>query len=143
MADEAILQLRLRNIESDCAEIKTDVEGLDSKLDSISDRTQALEYWRDGNGARGAEARLQCLEQYSIDLQKANLRPRTLQLEADVRVLQNVTDATIMKSVRETVNDAMDLREKTLIAKLKAWGPIVAAICAFISSIIVAVVEHR
>ena len=139
MADEAIIDIRLGNIERDCQEIKGEFREFEERLDNHTERLTDLEHWYTGNEAKGAEARLQSLEGYCGEMNKANLRPRVNTIEAEVVALQKIADSAIMESVQGAVNVTLDRREKTAVAKLKAWGPIVAAISAVIVAIVTAV----
>lgn len=128
MADEAILNIRLSNIERDCHEIKEDFREFEDRLDNHSERINDLEYWHRGNGGKGAEERLQSLEGYCGEINKANLRPRVNMLEADVEALQKIADSAIMEGVQGAVKKSLDAREKTTAARLKFWGPIIIAL---------------
>lgn len=123
MSDEAIINIKLDNIESDCIEIKTKIDNLDEEISTLSDRAYALEMWRNGNGAKGAEARLQHLESCQAELAENRVGPRLNMLEADMVAVQRIADNAIQTGVQGAVNDTLDKRDKTTIAKVKAWGP--------------------
>jgi len=139
MADEAIIDIRLGNIEKDCHEIKDNFREFEGRLDNHSERLNDLEHWYTGNETRGAEKRLQCLEEYAGEINKANLRPRMNVAEADIIALQKIADSAIMESVQGAVNVTLDKRAKTTVERIKAWGPIAAAISAVIVAVLTAI----
>ena len=141
MSDIAVMQIKIDNLDS-CSKKATErLDEHDNLLDSHSSRIQSLEQWRQGNGARGSEERLQCVELYTAELNKANLRPRLNLAESDIKALQRIADSAIMEGVHTAVNETMDKRDKTAIAKIKAWGPIVAALCALGAAMAAALVK--
>jgi len=117
---------RINHCEEECAALDKRVDTVEEIGAITSDRVRTIELWRNGNGAKGAEVRLQDAEKSVRALEDADPDKRLNALEADVKVIQQVTDA----SIRFSVGTALDERDKTAVARVKAWGPIVAATVA-------------
>jgi hypothetical protein len=117
-----VLSEKLGRCEDECEELKRNVEAVNDRSDSISDRVLGLEYWRNGNGSRGAEARLQTVEGIVADIPA---------MRADIEVVKIVADAKIERAIK----GVMDKRDKTVIAYVKAFGPYVAALAAVVASL--------
>jgi hypothetical protein len=129
MAD-AILDIKIDNLEKDCAETQGIVRGLEAECGDLSDRTHRLEFWRDGNGAKGAEARLQGVE---VNIVK---------LSACVeKVASDDTIARIAQvAVKEVIGNAKG-RDRTAISKVKAFAPYFAAGCALVAALVATVAK--
>ena len=134
MADA--ITLRVGNCEDECEELKKRVDANDERLDDTSDRVLSLEYWKKGNGARGAEIRLQDTEAGLRRIEDIDASPRLNVLEAEIKTLQNIADAKITEVVTASVHEALNLRDKTAIAYLKAAGPYAAAVAAIAVAIL-------
>lgn len=123
MADEAIINIRFDTLAKDCEETKCRVSEAEDAIAGLSDRTRSLEYWRNGNGASGAEERLQAVEDGLLYYSRERIPQRLNCVEADMAAVQRIADHAIEHGVRGAVNDTLDKRDKTAIAKIKAWGP--------------------
>lgn len=138
MADEAIIDIRLGNIERDCSEIKADVGKIDERLDRHAEWINTLDHWYRGNEAKGAEARLQCVEEYAAELAKANLRMRMNVAEANIEVLRGIADAKLV-TIRDMLNETLNARSKTTVERMKAWGALLTPILAAAAVVLAAV----
>jgi len=139
MAEESIIDIRLGNIERDCREIKEEFREFEDRVDNHSERLNDLEHWYQGNASRGAEERLQCVEGYAAELNKANLRPRMNMVEAEIVALQKIADSAIMEGVQGAVNDTLDRRSKTAVERMKAWAQLITPILAAVAIVLAAV----
>ena|SRR5208337_2343324 len=107
---------KLENLE----DLKFKVDEIDGTVSLHSSRIQTLEEWRDGIGKqRGAESRLQ-------------------DVEANVEVVMRIADSKLEKSI----NGIMDARERTILAYIKAFAPLISGLAA-IALAILAVVGVR
>ncbi|MFA5376856.1 MAG: hypothetical protein WC455_13990 [Dehalococcoidia bacterium] len=122
MSDIAI---RVEHLEESDSERKSKLEEVENRLDAHSSEIQRLAIWRDGNGAKGAEARLQCVEEKLEDLPA---------IKSDLAVVKLVADAKL-SSIEDAVGRALDRRDKTVLAYLTKLGPFAAAIAAIIVAI--------
>ena len=75
---------------------------------------QKLEQWGFGNGGRGAEQRLQKLED------------KFPEIEATLEAVKMVADSKIESSIEGVLNR----RERTVLAYIKAFGPLVSGLAA-------------
>lgn len=150
MSDNTILENKIdllgvdvRKLESkldvELKDIKLGMNEVDGRLDAHSEELRSLLQWRDSNGSPGAEERLRVVEHCSVELEKEKLPPRVGVLEAHVVTLQRIADSAIMEGVQVAVNDTLDKRDRTVIAKIKAWGPIVSAALAAAALVLAAV----
>ncbi len=150
MSDNTILENKIdllgvdvRKLESkldvELKDIKLSMNEVDGRLDAHSEELRSLLQWRDSNGSPGAEERLRVVEHCSVELEKEKLPPRVGVLEAHVVTLQRIADSAIMEGVQVAVNDTLDKRDRTVIAKIKAWGPIVSAALAAAALVLAAV----
>jgi hypothetical protein len=114
MADLAI---RVDHCEEDIKEDRGRLDEAEGRLDTHSDAINGIEQWRTGNGAQGAEARLQTVEGKIEDLPV---------IRADVAAAKLVADAKL-EVIEGSITSVLDKRDAKAIAKVKAWGPIVAA----------------
>ena len=110
MADEirhqehGLFRAKLEEVD----DLKFKLQEVDQTVSLHSSRIQTLEEWRDGIGKqRGAEARLQ-------------------DVEANVEVVMRIADSKLEKSI----NGIMDAREKTIIAYIRAFGPLISGLAA-------------
>jgi hypothetical protein len=110
----------------------------DERLDVHSDSINSLEQWRDGNGAPGAEERIRHVENHVRDCDRINIEPRLNELEANVKIVQRISDS----SIQDSVSHVLERRERTAIAKLKAWGPIIAASLVFLATVAQIILGH-
>jgi len=138
MSDEAIIDIRLSNIERDCSEIKTDVGKIDERLDRHAEWINTLDHWYRGNEAKGAERRLQDVEGYCMEMNKANLGPRMNAAEANIEVLRGIADAKL-ETIRDMFNDTLNARSKTTVERMKAWGSLLTPILAAAAVVLAAV----
>ena len=131
-----VIRSKLETIEKDCEEIKDKIDELDNRLENISERTLTLEVWRNGNGARGSEARLQDVEDGLMAYSRERIIPRLNCVEADMQAVQRIADHAIQTGVNDAVNATLDKREKTTIAKIKAWGPYAATAVVLVGMVL-------
>ena len=136
MAD---IEVRLGNIEGKVDEIKSELDEVLDRVDIHSAAIQSLDQWRKGNGAQGAEARLQCVEGAAYRLDTERVPERLNCAEADILALQRIADGKISDAVSISVHTAMDSRDKTAIAYIKAFAPWVAALLALATTLIGAI----
>jgi hypothetical protein len=61
--------------------------------------------------------------------------------EADIVALQRIADHVILPDIQSAVAGAMDARSKTGIERLKAAGPIIAALLAATAVVLAAVLR--
>lgn len=132
MADLAI---RVDRIEEDIKDHQVQLDETHDRLDVQSDTIQSIEQWRKGNGAQGAEARLQCVEEAAVKLAEERIGPRLNIAEADIQALQKIADGKLTAVVGETVKSALDARDKTAIAYVKAFSPYAVALAAILVAV--------
>lgn len=144
------LENKIDNLALDVSDIKLRLDGemkdmklsmgeIDNRLDGHSECIRQLRQWGLGNGGPGAEERLRSTERFVITMDKANVPNRLGQAEAHIETLQRIADSAILEGVQGAVNDTLDKRDRTAIAKVKAWGPIIAAMCAATGAVLAAV----
>jgi hypothetical protein len=123
MTDIAMLDIKVANLEEKCEETRGTVRGLEDECSQLSDRTHALELWRNGNGARGAETRLQSVEADMTDVRKC------IENGASDDTISKIASAAAMA----IVNKARD-KDRTTVAKIRAAGPIIAGVAAVLTA---------
>jgi hypothetical protein len=128
MAD---IVIKLDVLSDAIKETKAKQEEIESRIDIQSDSINSIDQWRKGNGAKGAEGRLQCVEGSLFELQTERLPARMSLAEADIQALQKIADGKIETVVRS----ALDARDRTVIAYIKAFGPYAATIAAIIAAL--------
>jgi hypothetical protein len=133
MAD---LVLRIDNLEDCAKETKSTLDEVQDRLDTHSECIRSIDQWRKGNGAQGSEARLQCVENATYDLQSVRVSERLNLMEADIVALQRIADGKISDAVSASMRATMDARDRTAIAYIKAFAPWVAAIAAIVATIV-------
>ena len=120
----ATLKTKVEHLKEETAEQKIRIGTCEELCGEQSDRIYKLELWRGGNGARGAEDRLQGVEEKVDRHEKETIDTdadhRFGILEADMEVQRRFTDNLI----RDTVTDVLDKREQTLMARLKIILPV-------------------
>lgn len=129
MPELEILKNRVNGLEKTVDEVKGTVSEVEDKVISTSDRLSHVEIWKDGNGARGAEARLQGLEGDIEDVKECLGMSHT---EEAIERIASLTARAVVKNARE--------RDRTAVERMRAWGPIIAALCAAVSAIVVAII---
>jgi hypothetical protein len=127
------------NWSTEIKEIKLRFDNFEERLDSHADMLSALFHWKNSNGSPGAEERIRKATEGMADMDRTNIAPRLNMIEADIRVLQNITDSTIRAGVQTAVTDTLDKRARTAVEILKAWGPILAAALAAIAVVLAAI----
>ena len=130
MADIAVLDIKVANLEEKCEETVDRVGAIEEIVDKRGDRIHSLEIWRNGNGARGAEARLQIMESDMVHLKAC---------------IENVaSDESIAKiaqvAVKGIIENARN-KDRTLVNKAKAFAPYFAAGCALVAGLVAALVK--
>lgn len=136
MADEAIINIKFDTLEKDCEETKGRMTEAEDAIEGLSERTRSLEYWRNGNGAAGAEERLQAVEDGLLYYSRERIPQRLNCVEADMAAVQRIADHAIQNGVQGAVNETLDKRDKTAIAKIRAWGPYFATAVVLILGIL-------
>jgi len=122
-------------------DIKGTLSEVNERLDAHSDDIHSLLQWRDSSVGTGAEDRLQKTERSIVLSDALNLGPRTSVNEADIVALQRIADHVILPDIQSAVAGAMDARSKTGIERLKAAGPIIAALLAATAVVLAAVLR--
>jgi hypothetical protein len=136
------LEPRVEHLEERTNEDRGRLDEAEGRLDIHSEAIQSLDQWRKGNGAHGAETRLQNVEEMSFALARERIVPRLAVVEADMRAVQAVADNAIRAGVQEAIHDTLNAREKTTLARLRAWGPVIAAGIAALAVIVQAFVRR-
>jgi hypothetical protein len=124
MAD-IVLDNRLTVLEGDAKEVKGRVDELEDSCISHSDRLLNIEIWKRGNGARGAEARLQDAESAMASLKDC------LRAAQSDEAISKIAAAAAMG----VINGAKG-RDKTAVAKLRALGPLLTGAAALVAAIV-------
>jgi len=96
-------------------------------MTSLIIRVVSLEHWRDGNGARGAEERLQDVE--------TQLRENERRYQSDAVVIEKSIAAATEK-LWDRLLVYFKNREKAWIEYLKAYAPYVASAASIIYGIL-------
>lgn len=127
MSDIVVLQSQITILEKNHESLKDDVRELSDTTARIEDRVRDVEHWQDGNGAKGAEARLQAVEDYMTEVKAC--------------VTKAMAPDAIMAIAREAakavVTNARD-KDRTAISKVRAFAPYFAGLCALVGTIIMA-----
>lgn len=132
MADIIVLDSKVVALESDVKEIQHDLISLDEECTSHSDRLLHVELWKNGNGARGAEARLQGVEHDVLTLKECLGESKT---DEAIERIASAAARSIVKGARD--------RDKTVVEKVKAFAAILSPILsagALIAAAIIAAV---
>lgn len=113
-----------------CEELEDDLEKRlceeHDRLDNHSDSINRLLQWGlDGNG-KSAESRLVTVEEAVKPIPE---------MQADLKVVRLVADAKLT-SIEDAVSNAITARDKTKIAKIKAFAPYAAAAAALILALL-------
>jgi hypothetical protein len=130
MADIAVLDIKVANLEEKCEETHGIVRGIENEVGELSDRTYRIEIWKDGNGARGAEMRLQDVE---------NILTSVKSCIDKVSSDENI--AHIAQIAAKGVVDNARTKDRTVVSKVKAFAPYFAAACALIAGIVAVIVK--
>ena len=126
MAD-AILEARIGALETDSVEIKRSLEENHDRLDNHSDGIDRLIRWAlDGNG-ESAESRLVCIEKQTAAIPE---------IQAQIAAVQMVANAQLSEVIGKSVKEEMDARDKTAVAKVKAWSPIIVSGIALVTIVV-------
>jgi hypothetical protein len=155
MPEVLLLEQRVEHLEEGCKDRTADVESLDNRVVGCSDRIYALEYWRNGNGAKGAEARLQGMElavagiQHSLDSEQSEENIKRIIKETTQHLTSGViggqSDASL-KVIAEAAADAVVAharrRDRTFVSKVKAFAPYFAAALLLVTTILQAVLSR-
>ena len=114
----AAIEIKLDHLTEGQDEIKGKLGEIEDRLDTHSSAIQSLSQWRSGNGAKGAEARLQCAEEVLQEFPA---------IQADLKVVRAVADAKL-EDISSTIRNTLDARDKTVIAYLKAVGSLLGGL---------------
>ena len=132
MADIAILEHEVGALKNDVRDMKESLEDLDEACTSHSDRLLHVEVWQNGNGAKGAEVRLQGVEHDVLTLKECLGASQT---DEAIERIASAAARSIVKGARD--------RDKTAVEKMKAvgalLGPILSATALVAAAIIAAV----
>jgi hypothetical protein len=121
------LESKVGHCEEECAELQKCLDEEHDRLDTHSDAIDRVTRWAlEGNGA-SAEARLSVVESDVMILRDTNAGHRLNCAEADIQALQKIADGKLSAAVGESVKTAMDARDRTVIAYVKAFAPYAAA----------------
>jgi hypothetical protein len=124
MAD-IVIDNRLGSLESDVKEVRDQVDDLEDACTSHSDRLLNIEIWKRGNGARGAEARLQEVENDVVKLKECFGASSS---DDAIERIASAAARSIIKGARE--------KDMTTVAKLRAMGPLLTGIAALVAAAI-------
>jgi len=136
IADFVELRGRVDGTEKACTDHRDRLDRHDNILDDHEKAIEKINQWRTGNGARGAEDRLQEVEDGLFAYARERIIPRLNCIEGDVAAVQLIADHAIQTGVNEAVNTTLDKRERTTIAKIKAWGPYAATAVVLIGMVL-------
>ena len=132
MSDILTIEHRVGTVESGVRELKERVGVVEDDCDGYSTGLLKMATWRDGNGAKGAEARLQEVEK-GVTLLKECLGAS--QTDEAIERIASAAARSIVKGARD--------RDKTAVEKMKAvgalLGPILSAGALIAAAIIAAV----
>jgi len=125
MADIVVLEGKVDVLEKDVREVKDRVDELEDEGSSRSDRLLNLEIWKRGNGAKGAELRLQEAEASMVALKECVQRAQSDE------AIERIAKA----AARGVIENARG-KDKTTVAKLRAMGPLFTGIAALVAAIV-------
>jgi hypothetical protein len=114
---------KLDHILDHVTELKVKVEELEARYDQQSDLLNSIQQWRTGNGALGAEHRMQMMERTMAQIPG---------MQADLLAVKMVADAKLEGAIDSVLNS----RDRTAVAYIKAIGPLVAAIAAIVIAVL-------
>lgn len=120
----------IRRVEEGHGGLRADYDDLDERVTEHGERISKLEQWRNGNGARGAEARLQEVEECG----------RSLKEQLSGLKAGDVIKAIATETAQAVIANARG-RDKTAVARLKAAGPILAGLAALVAAVLSAVIK--
>jgi len=136
MAELIILETRVGAVEDNVRDIRAlqkeyagRMEELEDDGASRSDRILNLEIWHKGNGARGAEVRLQGVENDIMTMRECLGASKS---EEAIERIVAATARSIVKGARE--------RDRTVVEKIKAVAAILSPICAAAAIVIAALI---
>lgn len=124
MAD-IVFDNRLKVVEGDVKDIKDRMEDLEDVGISRSDRLLNLEIWKRGNGAKGAEARLQEAE---VEIVKLKECFGASSADDAIERIASAAARSIVKGARE--------KDMTTVAKMRAAGPLLTGAAALVAAIV-------
>jgi hypothetical protein len=96
-------------------------------MENLEIRVINLEHWRNGNGAKGAEERLQGVEQ---GLRQIELRHHHEEIGAKQLVNEQLS------GMRADIMAVVQRRDKALVERLKAFAPYVAMAVGLVSPLL-------
>ena len=124
MAD-IVFDNRIATVEGHIKDLREQVSVLDDDNDGYSNRILKIETWRDGNGAKGAEKRLQEVEDDVVKLKECFGASST---DEAIERIASAAARSIVKGARE--------KDMTTVAKMRAMGPLLTGIAALVASIV-------
>ncbi len=123
--DLALLSHKIDEARLDIVDLVKDVESVDDRITGFSDRLNDVEYWKNGNGGRGAEVRLQEVEDTVQTLLRISSASRP---DDEIQRIAKVTATTIVENARE--------KDRTAVARVRAWAPYFVAGVGFLTGLI-------
>jgi hypothetical protein len=124
MAD-IVLDNRLATLEGCARDLKERVSVLDDDNDGYSTRLLKVETWKDGNGAKGAEKRLQEVEDDVVKLKECF---GASSADDAIERIASAAARSIVKGARE--------KDMTTVAKMRAAGPLLTGLAAVVASVV-------
>jgi len=123
IADFIELRGRVDQTEKECTDHRDRLDEHDNALEARKEDTNRLIRWAfEGNGS-SAESRLTAVEDGLLYYSRERIVQRLNCVEGDMAAVQRIADHAIQTGVNDAVNTTLDKRERTTIAKIKAWGP--------------------
>lgn len=129
MADIVVLGHEVDALKNDTHNVNVRIDKLDDACTLHAKRLYALEIWKNGNGARGAEARLQGVE-HDVSVLKECLG--ATQTDETIERIAAVAARSVIKNARE--------RDRTTVEKLKAAAALISPILAAAAVVIAAII---
>ena len=132
MSDILTIEHRVGTVESDVRDLRERVGVVEDDSDGHETALVKISTWRDGNGARGAEARLQEVEK-GVTLLKECLGAS--QTDEAIERIASAAARSIVKGARD--------RDKTTVERVKAVAAILSPILsagALIAAAVIAAV---
>jgi hypothetical protein len=125
-------------------------------MSDLPERVRILESWKTGDGARGAEVRLQDVERKTTEIERncrADLSGENAKDITDLKIWKIKTEHELEGTMTiENVDAIVEATKTKLLAalraernkgteKLKAWAPYIIALCALAAAIIPEIIK--
>jgi predicted GTPase len=126
-------------------------------MSDLAERVRILESWRTGDGARGAEIRLQDVESKIAEIERNCVADLSAQNAERIDAIdRQLVEIAHQQEAFVSTNEVKDLvqgaqaafikalrdEKKRGIEKIKAWAPYVAALCALVAAIVPLFFRH-